>query len=88
MRGRAGLKPKRDHRAIGAALNFDIGKTATAGCFSARHISGWKLDIKTIAATIGFIIAQGLVRVNRDARSFRRVARAQRGYVLPLSRFV
>jgi hypothetical protein len=88
MRGRAGLKPKRDDCAVGAALNFDIRKSATARCFSARHISRWKLYIKTIAATIGFIIAQRLVRVDCDARSFRRIARAQSGYVLPLSCFV
>src|SRR5947199_4097 len=84
----ARLKPKRDDRAVGAALNSDIRKSATAHRFSARHISGGKLYIETIAATIRFIIAQGLVRGNGDARSFRRIARAQRGYVLPLSRRV
>lgn len=88
MRRRARLKPKRDDRAVGAALNFDIRKTATARRFSARHISGGKLYVETIAATIGFIVAQGLVRVNCDARSFRRIARAQRSYVLALARFV
>lgn len=88
MRGRARLKPKRDDRAVRAALNFDIRKSAAARGFSARHISGGKLYIKAITATVGFIVAQGLVRVDSDARSFGRIARAQRGYVLTLSRFI
>ena len=57
MRGRARLKSKRDDRAVRTALNFDIRKTAAARGFSTRHISGGKLYIKTIAATIGFIVA-------------------------------
>src|SRR5713226_2427436 len=88
MRRRALLKSKRDDGAIGAALNFHIRETTTARRFSARHISGWNLHIETIAAAICFVVAQRLVRANRDARAFRRVAGAQRGDVLPFSRLV
>jgi hypothetical protein len=68
---RSWRKPKRDHSAVAAALHLYVGKTSAAKGFGAWHLAGRNLEIETIAAKISLVIIQGLVRAERDARSFR-----------------
>src|SRR5207302_1852154 len=82
--GCAGLQPERKNRAVARSLCFDIGKTTAADGFSAWHVSRGNLYVETIAAPISFIVVERLIGTYRYARSFRRIAGAQRRDVCAL----
>jgi hypothetical protein len=67
---RSGREPKRNHGAVANALDLDVGKTPATKGFRAWYVGGRNLDIETVAATISLVVIQGLVRAERDARSF------------------
>lgn len=55
MRNYPRLKSKRDHRAVGAALNPNIPESSTVQGFGSRQFRSWNPQIETIVAPIGFV---------------------------------